>query len=215
VQEVVVFDQKSWEERDKLKKELVYAHTREALELDGTKVLVFVSRKDLCEEMSYAFNGEGFSSEAMHGGKTQDARLAVLERFKNADTRLLVTTDVMGRGLDIPTITHVVVYDMGDIEDYVHRIGRTARGPHGEGHALTLFEYEPRWPHLAEGLIKCMEQSNQEVPDELRAIAEDVAAGNRETKQMKGRYGALSGDHGGYDSIVKKTYGAGGSLAKW
>jgi superfamily II DNA/RNA helicase len=216
VQEVVVFEQKDWDERDRTKKELLYAHVREALELDGTKVLVFVSRKDLCDEMSYQFNGWGFEAEAMHGGKTQDGRLATLDRFKNGDTRLLATTDVMGRGLDIPTITHVVVYDMGDIEDYVHRIGRTARGPQGEGHALTLFEYDPRWPHLAEGLIKVMEQSNQEVPEELRTIAEEVKEGKRATKAMKGKFGALSGNQGSFEQIQKKTYGnKENALATW
>lgn len=132
VQEVRVFDNGDWVTRDKEKKELVYSHVRQALQMPETKVLVFVSRKDLTEEVSWAFNQEGFESEAMHGGKQQDARLQVLERFKNGDTRLLVTTDVMGRGLDIPTITHVVVYDMGDIEDYVHRIG-----PLQEGHMET------------------------------------------------------------------------------
>merc|ERR1711957_297613 len=136
---------------------------------------------------------------------------------KTGDTRLLVTTDVMGRGLDIPTITHVVCYDMGDIEDYVHRIGRTARGPHGEGHALTFFEYEPRWPHLAEGLIKVMEASNQDVPDELRQIASDVEDGSRQTKKMKGVWGKLSGEQGGYGQIEKAKYGAGANkmLTKW
>lgn len=219
-QEVVVFDDRDWDARDKQKKEHVFRHVREALELGDTKVLVFMSRKDLCEEMSYVFNGEGFESEAMHGGKSQDARLSVLERFKNASTRLLVTTDVMGRGLDIPTITHVVVYDMGDIDDYVHRIGRTARGPQGNGHALTLFEYDPRWPHLAEGLIKVLERSNQDIPDELRNIAEEVRDGTREMKKVRGRYGGMSGDQGGWDEIHKKTYGVSADdetslLSKW
>jgi len=218
VQEVVVFDEGDWETRDKAKKALVYEHVRNALSMEETKVLVFVSRKDLADEVSYAFNGEGFESESMHGGKSQDARLQVLERFKNANTRLLVTTDVMGRGLDIPTITHVVVYDMGDIEDYVHRIGRTARGPHGAGHALTLFEYDQRWPHLAEGLISVMEKSNQSIPDELREIAQEVSEGKRSTKVMKGRYGKMSGNHGSFAQIQKKVYGVeadGNALARW
>jgi len=155
----------------------------------------------------------------MHGGRSQDVRLSVLERFKNGDTRLLVTTDVMGRGLDIPTITHIVIYDMGDIEDYVHRIGRTARGPHGEGHALALFEYDPRWPHLAEGLVRVLEQTNQTVPDELRTIGEEVKEGKREVKVIKGRWGKMSGNQGGYDAVHKKTYGveadSGNALALW
>merc|ERR1719335_1292304 len=113
--------------------------------------------------MVRTLNNEGFAGETMHGGKKQEARMETLERFKNGDTRLLVTTDVMGRGLDIPTISHVVIYDMGDIEDYVHRIGRTARGPYGKGHALTLFEYNNKWPHLAEGLMNVLQKSGQAV----------------------------------------------------
>jgi len=212
LQEVVVFDEGDWDARDAMKKELLFAHVREALNLEGTKVLVFVGRKTLAEEVSQTFAEEGFESDAMHGGKKQNMREQTLERFKNGDCRLLVATDVMGRGLDIPTITHVVIYDMGDIEDYVHRIGRTARGPHGSGHALTLFEYDPRWPHLAEGLIKVMEAAGSEVPEELHAIAADVAAGNRETKSFKGRWGKLSGDQGGFEQIQEKTYGAGDGL---
>merc|ERR1719195_2514627 len=86
----------------------------------------------------------------------------------------------MGRGLDIPTVTHVVIYDMGDIDDYIHRVGRTARGNSGvPGNSLTLFEYNSKWPELAEGLIKVLENSHQEVPDDLRKIAEEVATGER------------------------------------
>ena len=84
----------------------------------------------------------------MQGGRAQDQRLGTLDKFKRGELKLLVTTDVMSRGLDIPDISHAVFYDMGDIEDYVHRIGRTARGPYGEGHALTFFEYD-RSLHLA------------------------------------------------------------------
>merc|ERR1712025_555985 len=100
----------------------------------------------LAEQVTRDLKNEGFPAEVMHGGRPQDVRLQVMGRFKNHKTRLLVATDVMGRGLDIPTITHVVLYDMPDIEDYVHRIGRTARGPHGQGHALTFFEYCTKWP---------------------------------------------------------------------
>merc|ERR1719442_241303 len=111
----------------------------------------------------------------MHGGRKQEMRLNVLDGFKTGDTRLLVTTDVMGRGLDIPDITHVVIYDMGDVDDYVHRIGRTARGLSGlTGHALTLFEYNQKWPELAGGLAKVLEDSGQHVPEELAQIAAEV-----------------------------------------
>mmetsp|Transcript_149311 Transcript_149311/g.479462 ORF Transcript_149311/g.479462 Transcript_149311/m.479462 type:complete len:619 (+) Transcript_149311:12-1868(+) len=180
VQEVVVFDEGTWEERDAKKKELLYAHLSEILGDPAHKALVFVSRKDLADELGNVLWKEGVNVNTMHGGKSQDRRLEVLDEFKKGDTKLLVTTDVMGRGLDIPDVSHVVVYDMGDIEDYVHRIGRTARGPYGEGHALTFFEYDRKWPSLGAELIQVLERSGQEAPAELHQIVSEVESGLRE-----------------------------------
>lgn len=183
VQKVVVFDEYDWDAREKAKKALLYSHLREVLQVQSHKVLVFVSSKVLADELTETLGSEGFLTDAMHGGRKQWDRDEVLARFKRDEFRLLVATDVMGRGLDIPTITHVVIYDMGDIDDYVHRIGRTARGNSGlAGHALTLFEYNKKWPELAAGLVKVLEDSEQEVPDALRQIAEEVESGERETK---------------------------------
>lgn len=172
LQEVVVFEQPTWEERDNAKQELLYAHLREVLSDESHKTLVFVSRKNLADTLANRLKSEGFRANVMHGGKSQDSRLNTLEGFRNGEIQLLVTTDVMGRGLDIPGISHVVIYDMGDIEDYVHRIGRTARGPYGQGHALTFYEYDKKWPKLPRKLIDVLEQSGQEVPPELVALAE-------------------------------------------
>mmetsp|Transcript_70676 Transcript_70676/g.111892 ORF Transcript_70676/g.111892 Transcript_70676/m.111892 type:complete len:725 (+) Transcript_70676:38-2212(+) len=172
LQEVVVFEQPTWEERDNAKQELLYAHLREVLSDESHKTLVFVSRKSLADTLANRLKSEGFRANVMHGGKSQDSRLATLEGFRNGEIQLLVTTDVMGRGLDIPGISHVVIYDMGDIEDYVHRIGRTARGPYGEGHALTFYEYDKKWPNLPRKLMDVLEQSGQEVPPELVALAQ-------------------------------------------
>lgn len=184
VQEVVVFDEPNWEDRDKSKQELLYAHLREVLSDRRHKMLVFLSRKTLCDEMVNRLWAEGFKCQSMHGGKSQDSRLDILDQFKNDKLKLLVTTDVMGRGLDIPDISHVVVYDMGEVEDYVHRIGRTARGPYGKGHALTFFEYDRKWPLLAGQLLEVMEQSGQEAPDDLVRIAQEVENGERGGKGL-------------------------------
>lgn len=184
VQEVVVFDQPSWEVRDRAKTELLYAHLYEILSVEEHKVLVFVSRKTLADELCNRLWEEGFKTHSMHGGRSQDSRLNILDGFKGGEYKLLVTTDVMGRGLDIPDISHVVVFDMGDIEDYVHRIGRTARGPYGKGHALTFFEYDRKWPHLAGQLVDVMNRAGQEVPEDLVRIAKEVQMGKRSGKWM-------------------------------
>mmetsp|Transcript_717 Transcript_717/g.2083 ORF Transcript_717/g.2083 Transcript_717/m.2083 type:complete len:644 (+) Transcript_717:99-2030(+) len=182
VQEVAVFDQESWDERDDGKKAKLYAHLRSTLADETAKILVFVSNKVLADELRDQISTEGFKTESMHGGKKQYERDESLANFKNNDVRLLVATDVMGRGLDIPDITHVVIYDMGDVMDYVHRIGRTARGPSGKpGHALTLFEYNQKWPELAGGLADVLRNSGQVVPPELLRIADEVENGTRKT----------------------------------
>lgn len=180
-QRVVVFDEDSWEERNEGKKEILYDHLRQILEDEENKVLVFVNQKVFADELRDTLAEDGFHTDSMHGGRSQRLRDEALESFKNGEIKLLIATDVMGRGLDIPTISHVVIYDMGDIDDYIHRIGRTARGL-GErpGHALTLFEYDQKWPHLAAGLIKVLQDSDQEVPEDLQRIADEVENGQRE-----------------------------------
>jgi len=180
VQQVEVFDQETWEERDAAKRNFLYAHVRKVLKKKENKALVFVNSKALADEMRDTLWKEGFKADSMHGGRPQQTRLNVLDSFRRGEMRLLVATDVMGRGLDIPDISHVVVFDMGDVEDYVHRIGRTARGlSERGGHSLTLFEYNSRWPEIAGELVGVLKEAAQEVPEGLQAIADEVAAGRR------------------------------------
>jgi len=168
----------------KAKRQLLESHLRHVLgESPQNKVLVFVSQKTLADELSKALWEDGFEADAMHGGKSQESRLWVLEQFRQGKLRLLVVTDVLSRGIDIPDVSHVVIHEMGGIEDYVHRIGRTARGVDGRGHALVFFEYYSKQPELAGQLVTTLEASEQVVPPELRAIAEDVRLGRREVWQ--------------------------------
>merc|ERR1712039_855115 len=85
------------------------------------------------------------------------------------------------RGLDIPGITHVVVYDCyGGIDDFVHRIGRTARGFGGDkGHALIFYEFDPKYSDMPASIIALLQQAGQEVPPMLQQIANEVANGTR------------------------------------
>merc|ERR1712190_407842 len=120
-------------------------------------------------ELAEGLQQEGFAADYMYGGRSQDSRAQIVSDFKEAKIKLLCTTDVMARGLDIPNISHVVVYDCyGGIDEYVHRIGRTARGPYGQGHALTFYEYDPKYSEFPGDLIKMLEDANQIVPPELR-----------------------------------------------
>jgi len=186
VQEVVVFDGGDWEDITARKQERLYTHLRTLLRVEAHKVLVFVNMKSLAWELAGKLNEEGFKADFMYGGRSQDSRHAVVQSFKDGTIKLLVTTDVMARGLDIPGISHVVVYDCyGGIDEYVHRIGRTARGPYGCGHALIFFEYDAKYSEMASEVINVLQSAGQVVPPELQKIADEVASGQRAAKWKK------------------------------
>jgi ATP-dependent RNA helicase RhlE len=101
-------------------------------------VLVFTRTKHRADRLTHTLNGAGFRVTCLHGDRTQQQRLRALEGFRRGTHQILVATDLAARGLDVERISHVVNYDMpGCPEDYVHRVGRTARAG-AEGEALTL-----------------------------------------------------------------------------
>jgi ATP-dependent RNA helicase RhlE len=86
----------------------------------------------------------GIDSLTMHGAKEQEDRLQVMNEFKKGDIKLLITTDVSARGIDIPNVDYVVNYDLPDVvENYVHRVGRTGRGIH-KGKAVSYCSHEEK-----------------------------------------------------------------------
>jgi ATP-dependent RNA helicase DeaD len=100
--------------------------------------IVFVRTRGDADTVAEHLTGLGYSAQAIHGDISQDQRERVLAGFRGGATRLLVGTDVAGRGLDIPDVSHVINYDLpADSEVYVHRIGRTGRAGQA-GTALTL-----------------------------------------------------------------------------
>ena len=104
---------------------------------DG-QVLVFTRTRDTATYLADVLRARAVSVASLHGGKHQDQRDKALKRFREGTTRVLVATNVAARGLDIRGIRHVVNFDVPeDPRDYVHRIGRTARGE-DTGDAVTL-----------------------------------------------------------------------------
>ena len=102
------------------------------------QVLVFTRTKHGANRLATQLEADGLSSAAIHGNKSQGARTRALQDFKSGRVRVLVATDVAARGLDIERLPHVVNYELPHVpEDYVHRIGRTARAGQ-KGHAVSL-----------------------------------------------------------------------------
>jgi ATP-dependent RNA helicase DeaD len=100
--------------------------------------LVFCSTKRMVDMLAHKLRAYGYSADAIHGDLTQAARDKVMTKFRTGKLRILIATDVAARGLDIEDISHVINYDIPENpEDYVHRIGRTARAGKS-GRAITF-----------------------------------------------------------------------------
>jgi ATP-dependent RNA helicase RhlE len=109
------------------------------------RVLVFTRTKHGANRLSTSLERDGISSMAIHGNKSQSARTEALRRFKEGAVRILVATDVAARGLDIDSLPRVVNFELPHVpEDYIHRIGRTARaGASGKALSLVCRDEQP------------------------------------------------------------------------
>ncbi|MBD78768.1 MAG: RNA helicase [Crocinitomicaceae bacterium] len=135
-------------------------------ENEGLKILVFVRTKVRVERVKAAMKRVAIESETIHGDKEQNKREEVLKRFKSGEIRILITTDVSARGIDIPNVDLVINYDLPDkAENYVHRVGRTGRGKK-KGRALSFCSSEEQ------SILKDIEAYNS-VPIEKMVIEKE------------------------------------------
>ena len=106
--------------------------------------LVFSRTKHGADKIARDLTKQGITAAAIHGNKSQTARVAALEGFKEGKTRVLVATDIAARGIDVSGLSHVFNYDLPNIpETYVHRIGRTGRAGH-VGVAVSFCDFEEK-----------------------------------------------------------------------
>lgn len=109
-------------------------------ELNATKggVIVFTGNKETCETVGQYLKDYGFSTDLIHGDMSQGHRNRVVREFRSGEIRVVVATDLLARGIDVPHVDHVVNYDLPfQSEDFLHRIGRTARAGRA-GNAITF-----------------------------------------------------------------------------
>ncbi|MGQ9588436.1 MAG: DEAD/DEAH box helicase, partial [Thermoplasmata archaeon] len=114
------------------------------------RAMVFCSTKRMVDMLNHKLRAYGYSADAIHGDLSQAVRDRVMSKFKSGKLRILIATDVAARGLDIEDVTHVINYDIPENpEDYVHRIGRTARAGK-TGRAITFVSREEQ--HLVKAI---------------------------------------------------------------
>ncbi|KAI4292597.1 ATP-dependent RNA helicase DDX5/DBP2 [Pancytospora philotis] len=161
--------------------------------LEGRKddrIIIFCNMKRTCDTIEDFLIEHGYNAVAIHGDKAQNARDAVISSFKNGRKNILIATDVAARGLDVKDVKLVINLDFPKVvDDYVHRIGRTARGSSNEGLAFTMICDDDR--DSVNKLIEILRESNQEVPDELRDMA--ARRGGRGGSSGRGGYGGGRG----------------------
>jgi len=112
--------------------------------------IIFVNTKRCAEQLDDTLNANGFKTAALSGDVPQEKRQRLLNEFQENKISLLIATDVAARGLHIPDVSHVINYDLPqDVEDYVHRIGRTARfGASGEAISFICEDYAYSMPDI-------------------------------------------------------------------
>ncbi|XP_064453836.1 probable ATP-dependent RNA helicase DDX43 isoform X6 [Mirounga angustirostris] len=178
------------------------------------KVIVFVSRKAVSKtsglivileealqitDFIFCFSADHLSSdlilrhvsvESLHGNREQSDRERALENFKTGKVRILIATDLASRGLDVLDITHVYNYDFPrNIEEYVHRVGRTGRAGR-TGISITLLTRND-W-RVAGELINILERARQSIPEDLVAMAKRYEV-NKLKKEMEKKLGKPQG----------------------
>ena len=135
------------------------------------KTIIFVARKSACDNLANEMWNAGFQVDSLHGDKEQFQRTKVMDTFKKSQIRVLVATDVAARGLDVKDIAVVINFDFpsggAGVDDYVHRIGRTARGS-AKGRAFTFFTAEDA--KKATELIGVLSRAGQHIPEELKQL---------------------------------------------
>ncbi|XP_016124897.1 probable ATP-dependent RNA helicase DDX5 isoform X1 [Sinocyclocheilus grahami] len=141
------------------------------------KTIIFVETKKRCDDLTRRMRRDGWPAMGIHGDKSQQERDWVLNEFKYGKAPILIATDVASRGLDVEDVKFVINYDYpNNSEDYIHRIGRTARSQK-TGTAYTFFT--PNNMKQAHDLVSVLREANQAINPKLIQMAEDRGGRSR------------------------------------
>ncbi|KAG0262005.1 hypothetical protein BG011_000429 [Mortierella polycephala] len=139
-----------------------------------SRTMIFVDTKRRADNLDDILYNKDFPCISIHGDRSQAEREAALEAFKTGRSPILITTAIASRGWDIKNVLHVINYDLcSNIDEYVHRIGRTARAGH-PGLATTF--YNDRNDAIASQLVKLLVECKQEVPDFLQEFVSEATS---------------------------------------
>ncbi|MFQ5432578.1 MAG: helicase-related protein, partial [Nitrospinota bacterium] len=186
----------------------VERHNKEALLLNLlddkaiNRALIFTRTKHKANNIARKLNRNHVRAEAIHGNKSQSARMLALRNFSNGRARVLVATDVASRGIDIKEVSHVINFEIpNEPESYIHRIGRTARAG-AAGIAISFCDIEERaFLRDIEKLTNSVLPVDVEHPYHSAQAAKALGDGQSNSKFPAGRYrkrGGFRGQRGSF-----------------
>lgn len=174
-----------------------------------SRTLVFTRTKRGADRVAKHLEDTGVPVAAIHGNKSQRQREIALEAFRKARIRVLVATDIAARGIDVDGVSHVVNYELPDVpEDYVHRIGRTARAG-ASGSAISLCDSAER--NLLRGIERLTRQSieAEDRRNDTGLAAEPRSGRDRQEKGRPERPAEQRRSHGPSDGRRQRPWGSG------
>jgi ATP-dependent RNA helicase RhlB len=200
---------------DRVRQVLYFPSTEEKIPLlmgllrriDAARTMVFVNTRRIAEVLERTLTANGFVAQALSGDVPQHKRLKMMRDFHNGDVAVLIATDVASRGLHIPDVSHVFNFDLpNDAEDYVHRIGRTARaGAEGDAISFGCEEYAISLPDI-EAYIGHQIPRAAIDPQDLAAVTAPPPA---EWRERAPRHPSRGGGGGGRPSGAGRGAGGG------
>ena len=163
--------------------------------IEARRTMVFVNTKRIAEVLERTLTANGFVAQALSGDVPQNKRLKMMRDFHNGDIAVLIATDVASRGLHIPDVSHVFNFDLpNDAEDYVHRIGRTARaGASGDAISLCC----ETWVYSLPDIEKLIGMRIPQMPYDQALIPPDYVVPPRVHRDRSGRPPRRGGGGGG------------------
>ena len=148
-------------------------------------VLIFMETKKSVDKLESFLIHRNYCAIGIHGDKQQSQRQEAITKFSSGEIPILVATDVASRGLDFPSVGYVFNFDMPkNIEDYIHRIGRTGRVGN-KGKSISF--YNEKNKTIAKNLVKELKKTNQIIPDFLKEF--DYEEYNHEDDKEENRSG--------------------------
>ena len=169
------------------KTEMKYDQLVDEISLRKGSILIFVRTKYSTEKLKKRLKKDTVKSLALHGDLRQNKRSRILKDFRDDKFRILIATDIASRGLDVPHIEHVINYDLPQVpEDFIHRIGRTARaGSVGEAVSFVTPNDKRMWKSIEKLMenLKNPDHKNQE--DSKHNSPKDLRKRKRKFKSRK------------------------------